>query len=276
MEDFISRSHELPAFSNSVIKENKAIRIVLVDGREFVRQGLRRMLESEKDISVVGDYASAEEALSEIPKLYQDIMLMGTQMPGMNMIEATRKLKGNSQNKDGDIIILADSMDYRDEALKAGATSYLLSDITRAELTQAIRHVYQNRHSLNECDRLVDETVELIIPPSANAAQLLRFMCQLEEMLHDDSTSFANIVYTVGSWNHGTVITLRIRHNATFSLPIMLTNMPNVEKVEEEPLTKDAPPSFLKKFNFLSKSSLSPSKRICVTLKETGMADMNS
>lgn len=276
MGDFIKRTHELLAFSNPAKKENKAIRIVLVDRREFVRQGLRGMLEPEEDMWVVGDCASVEEALSEIPRLHQDITLMGTQMRGMNMIEATRKLKRNGLNHNSNVIILADSADYRDEVLEAGAASYLLSDITREELTQAIRRVYQNRQSLNECEPFVNETVELVIPPSANAAQLVRFMCQLEEILHDDSTSFANIIYTVGSWNCSTVITLRIRRNAPFSLPIMLTNMPNVEKVEEEPLTKDAPPSFPKKFSFLSKSSISPSKRICVTLKETGMASMNS
>ena len=195
MEDFVRKSHELPAFSNSAKKENKAnraIRIVLIDRREFVRQGLRGMLESEADMRVAGDYASAEEALSEIQRLHQDITLMGTQMSGINMIEATRRLKRNNPNNSGDVIILADSMDHRDEALEAGAAIYLLSDIRRAELTQAIRQVYRNRHSL-------DETVELAIPPSVNTARLLRFMCQLEEMLRDDSTSFASIINTVGS-----------------------------------------------------------------------------
>jgi len=272
----MGKNHQLLAFSNSARKENKAIRIVLIDRREFVRHGLRIILESEEDMGVVGDYASTEEALSEIPGLHHDITLIGTQMPGMNMIEAIRKLKRNGLNHSSDVIILGDSVDYREDVLEAGAASYLLSDITRAELTQAIRQVYQNSHPLKECGHPVDETIELVIPPSADAAQLLRFMCQLEEILHDDSTSFANIIYTVGSWNCSTVISLRIQHDASFSLPIMLTNMPDVEKVEEEPLVRDVPPSVLKKFGFLSKSNISPSKTICVTLKETGMASRNS
>ncbi len=95
---------------------NKAIRIVLIDGRELARYGLRHILESEEDMNIVGDYASAEEALSETPRHRQDITLMGTQLPEMNWVEATRNLKRSRLNLGGDIIILAESAGHRSHA----------------------------------------------------------------------------------------------------------------------------------------------------------------
>ena len=247
----------------------RGIRILLVDGRELFRQGLRHMLESEEDMQVVGDYVSAEEALFEMIRLHCDIVIMGTWIPGMNWLEATRSLKRNKLSSGVDVIILAESADHEAEALEAGAASYLLKDITRVELARAIRQVYRNSHSLKECGHLVEEAVELVIPAPANTAWLLRFMCHLEEILHDD---FASIICTVGSWDRGTVITI-VPHSATLSsLLITLANMPEVEKVEEEPLERGTFSSFTKKFRLLPSLGINPSKRIRVTLKETDMA----
>ncbi len=246
----------------------KGIRIVLVDGRELVRQGLRHMLEVEEDMKVVGDYASAEEALAEMARLHQDIVLMGTQLPGMNWIEATRSLKRNKPNPCNAVIILAESGGYRVEALEAGAAGYLLKDITHVELVQTIRQVYRISPSPKERDNVVEEAVELVVPPPVNAAQLLRFMCQLGEILHD---GFASIICTVGSWDRGTTITIR-SYSTPSSLLITLANMAEVEKIEEEPLARDIFPSFTKKLGLLPRSRISLSKRIHVTLKETDIA----
>lgn len=245
---------------------NKAIKVVLVDGRELVRQGLRHMLEPEGDMTVVGDYASAEEALVQMARLRSDIVLMGNQMPGMSWIEATRSLKRSGPSSGAEVIILAESVDYRVEALEGGAASYLLKDITRTELVQAIRQVYRDRCSLKECDDLVEGAIELVVPPPADAAGLLRFMCQLAEILHED---FASIICTVGSWDRGTVVTIRPQPTTVVSLPIRLANLPEVEKVEEESLAGGIFPSFPKKLWFLPKLGISPGKRIRVTLKET-------
>lgn len=248
---------------------NRAIRIILVDGRELVRQGLRRMLESEEDMQVVGDYASAEEALFEMARLYQDIVVMGTQMPGMSWLEATRSLKKSGPGHGGDVIILAESMDCQAEALEAGAADCLPEDVTHGELAQTIRQVYRNRHSSKAINGLVEEAVELLIPPPTNAARLLKFMCQLGEILHDD---FASIICTVGSWDGGTVITIQPQPATSASLPLMLANMPEVEKVEEQPLAAGVFSGVAKKLGFLPKSGISCSKRLRVTLKETDTA----
>jgi len=251
----------------------KAIRILLVDDHELVRHGLRHMLELEEDIEVVGDYSGVEEAFPEMARLSPDIILMDAEMPGVNGIDATRSLKRNGLNYDGDVIVLAESVDYRAEAVEAGAASYLLKDITRAELTQAVREVYWSKQSPEGREGFVNETVELVIPPPANATWLLRFMCQLEERLHGNH---ASIMHTVGSWHLGTIITISLKPTALSGLLYQLGNMPEVQKVEEKGLARDVFSSFSKKFGILSRLSSRPSKRISITLKETSTARQES
>ena len=257
---------------------NKAIRILVVDDHELVRYGLRRMLEPEEDMEVVGDCANAEEAFSKLSKLRPNMVLMGAEMPGTNEIEATRGLKRNGLDYGGDVIVLGDSVDYRDKALEAGAASYLVKNVTRQELAQAIREVYQHRHSLKRRSGYVlerrsgyvDEAVELVVPPPADAACLLRFMRHLEEIFHDN---FATIVRTVGSWCSPTVITTVLGPTTSPSLLVLkLANIPEVEKVEEEPVARGAFASFPKNVGVLPGLNISPSERIRVTLKETSMA----
>lgn len=231
---------------------NKVIRILLVDDFEVVRYGLRYMLTAEEDMDVVGD-CDAEEASSEIARLYPDIVLTG-------MTGIIRSLKRNLDY--GGVIVLAESLDYRAEALEAGAASYLLKDVTRVELAQSIRQVYSNR------PLVVKEAVELVIPPPDNAAQLLRFMCQLGEIL-DNS---ASILWEAASRDCDTVITILTEPATSSSLLIKLANMPEVDKVEEEPLAEGTFSSLPKRFGFLLRLGISPSKRFSVTLKETGIA----
>ena len=79
------------------------------------------------------------------------------------------------------------------------------------------------------------------------------------------------MVHTVASWNQDTVITILLKPNRLPNLLDKLGNMPEVEKVEEEPLAKDAFSSFPKQLRALPSSRISPSKRVHVTLKETSM-----
>ncbi len=244
---------------------NKAIRIVLVDGSELVRHGLRHMLEPEEDMQVVGDYTSADEALIEMARLPYDIVLMGTKMPGMSWIEATRGLKRNGLHHSGDVIILAESLDYRAKAMEAGAAVCLLKDVACVELTQTIRQVYQNRRVSKEGYGFIEEAVELVIPSSAGAAQLMRFMCQLAEILTEN---FASIICTVGSWERGTDITIRQQSAMSSRLLFQLANIPEVDKVEEKPPARSALSSITKKRWFLPGLKISHGKRLYVTLKE--------
>jgi len=268
----LSRStHGLQESIEKRNKMNKYIKILLIDDRELVRYRLRRMLEPEEDMEVVGDYSSAEEGLSEIARLHPDIVLVDAQMKGVDWIEATRSLKRNECYPDTEIIILADSMERRVEALEAGAAGYLVKGVTHVELAQTIRKVYQNRHLPEAHEGFAEDEVELVVSPPANAARLLKFMCHLEEMLQDSSDNYAGIVHMVGSWDWGTVITILVKPAALSSVLDRLGNMPEVGKLEEESPAEGAFSSLPRRFGILPRSGIRPSKRVRVTLGEAGM-----
>lgn len=244
---------------------NKHIRILIIHDQEIARHGLQSMLELE-NMQAVGECDSAEEACDKVNMLHPDIVLIRAVMPGMNGIEATRSLKGTRIGYDGDVIMLAESVDYRAEALRTGAASCLLEDVTSAELADAIRQVFWSKHSPEE---FVEEAVELIVPPSANPAQILRFVCQIEKRIQN--YGYADIMHTVGSWDHGTVITVLVQSGRLSSFLDELGNMPEVEKVEEQPARYNSV-SFLKKSRLLLRLGISPCKKVRVILQETGMA----
>ena len=124
-----------------------AIRILLVDDHQVVREGLRRMLELETDMKVVGEAADAEEALNKVDSLSPEVILMDIKMSGMDGIELTRQLK--KKQPSCNVIMLTLYDEYLPQAIEAGAVGYLIKDIKREELTRAIRVVHQGRSSLN-------------------------------------------------------------------------------------------------------------------------------
>lgn len=188
----------------------KDIRVFLVDDHEIVRRGVRGMLEQEEDMEIVGDCSSVEEALLQTEIFSPNIILIEAKMPGMGGIEATRRYC--RKRTSAKIIMLTSCEDCLTEAMEAGAVGYLLKDIKRQELAQAIRRVYNGELVVDErftlqgveggseylplgCDSsgtLVKEA-ELIILSPIEAARLLRFAYQVEEALE------ATIVQQVGS-----------------------------------------------------------------------------
>jgi DNA-binding NarL/FixJ family response regulator len=122
----------------------KSIRVLLVDDHQVVREGLRRMLDLDKDIEVVGEAASGEEALTKADQLSPDVILMDVKMPGMGGIDAIRELK--TKRSPASVIVLTLYEDkYLAQAAEAGAVGYLLKDVSRDELIKAIRAAYQGQ-----------------------------------------------------------------------------------------------------------------------------------
>jgi len=123
------------------------IKVLLVDDHQVVREGLKRMLELDKEIEVVGEAASGEEALTQAQRLSPDTVLMDIRMPGMGGIEAIRQLKAIQPTVN--IVVLTIYQDqYLVQAVEAGAIGYLLKDINREELTRAIRAAYLGQSPL--------------------------------------------------------------------------------------------------------------------------------
>lgn len=237
----------------------KDIKILLVDDHELVRRGLRRMLELEEDIEVVGDAADAEEAYSQMEVLSPDVVLMDVKMPGVNGVEATRVLK--ERKPACKVLMLTLYEEYLAESIEAGADGYLLKDAKCTELTQAIRQVYQSKRPLEERGGLLIEEVDLIIPPPADTTQVLRFITRLEKALG------ASIRQTIGSQGLGTSVTILLQPAPLAILLHKLKGIPNVEKAEEEAERPLAKGGLFKRFKAQPRPSPSPRKKIVINLK---------
>lgn len=117
------------------------VRVVIVDDHELVRAGLKGTVETERDLQVVGEAADGGEALALCRREHPDVVLMDVRMPGMNGLEATRAIKSELPRTAVLVVTMQENPDYLYEALKAGASGYLLKDASRTELVRAVRSV---------------------------------------------------------------------------------------------------------------------------------------
>ena len=117
------------------------IKVLLVDDQTLIRQGIRLLLELEPDIQVVGQAADGRRALEQVEALHPDVVLMDVRMPEMDGLAATRLL--SDKYPEVKVIILTTFEDDETvfEGLKAGASGYLLKDISSEEMAQAVRKV---------------------------------------------------------------------------------------------------------------------------------------
>jgi DNA-binding NarL/FixJ family response regulator len=126
-----------------------AITVMIVDDHEMVRRGACSYLEAQPDISVVAQASSGEEAVKLAQEFIPDVVLMDLVMPGMDGVEATRRVKDISPRSQ--IVILTSF--HQDEfifpALQAGAISYLLKDVKASELVEAIRRAARGEATLH-------------------------------------------------------------------------------------------------------------------------------
>lgn len=116
------------------------IRLLLVDDHAVLRSGLKMLLNSQKDMAVIGEAESALKAIMEAKELNPDIVLLDISMPGMSGLEAIEKIKSNSLAKVLMLTMHADEK-YLQNALEVGASGYVLKQAADTELLQAIRDV---------------------------------------------------------------------------------------------------------------------------------------
>jgi DNA-binding NarL/FixJ family response regulator len=118
------------------------IRILVVDDQTLVRAGFRMILEAEPDLVVVGEAADGEAAVSQVEEHRPDVVLMDVRMPGLDGIEAARRILG-LQDIDPKVIMLTtfDMDEYVYDALVAGASAFLLKDVPPEHLVDGIRAV---------------------------------------------------------------------------------------------------------------------------------------
>lgn len=165
---------------------NEPITLLIVDDHAVVRRGARAFLDAEEDFAVIGDVGSGAEAVLLAADLVPDVILMDLVMPGMNGVEATRRIKQISPRSQ--IIVLTS---YHDDehlfpALRAGALSYLLKDVPLSELADAIRKAARGEATIHPhvAARLVQEQEEARGTPHRNATLYILLSEREREVLH--------------------------------------------------------------------------------------------
>jgi DNA-binding NarL/FixJ family response regulator len=144
------------------------VRVLIVDDQALVRTGFRMILEAEEEVEVVGEARDGAEAVAEARRLQPDVVLMDVRMPELDGIEATRRLLGNG-GVDAKVVMLTtfDMDEYVYEALRVGASGFLLKDVPPEQLVEGIKAVASGDALLapSVTRRVIEEFVRR--PPSA-------------------------------------------------------------------------------------------------------------
>ena len=148
------------------------VRVLIVDDQVLVRTGFRMILEAEPDLEVVGEASDGIEAVTQARALKPDVVLMDVRMPEVDGIEATRQLLGGGDTEAKVVMLTTFDMDeYVYEALRAGASGFLLKDVPPEQLVAGIRAVASGDALLapSVTRRVIEEFVRR--PPDSVRAQ---------------------------------------------------------------------------------------------------------
>ncbi len=124
-------------------------RILIADDHAVLREGMRNLLEQEKDFEVIGEARDGEEAVELVSQLKPNLVLMDIVMPRLNGIEATKRIKEGSPATNILILTAYDDTSYILGLLEAGACGYLLKNARSSEITKAIRAVQSGESVLD-------------------------------------------------------------------------------------------------------------------------------
>lgn len=135
--------------NDSGVKPTRDIRVVLADDHAVFRQGLRRLLELEPDIHVIGDAANGFDAVRVVRELQPDVVLMDVSMPGIDGIAATRAILAERAGVAVVILTMFDEDEYAFQAIRAGARGYLLKTSCAQDVVEAVRVTHQGASSVD-------------------------------------------------------------------------------------------------------------------------------
>jgi DNA-binding NarL/FixJ family response regulator len=159
------------------------VKVLIADDQALVRTGFRMILDAEDDVEVTGEAADGLEAIAAARSERPDVILMDVRMPNMNGIEATRRLVDKDDVDPIRVLILTtfDLDEYVYDALRAGASGFLLKDAPPEDLVQAVRVVARGEGLIapSITKRLIEEIAQR--PPQHNAPpEALRSLTQRE------------------------------------------------------------------------------------------------
>jgi DNA-binding NarL/FixJ family response regulator len=157
-----------------------SVRVLLVDDQSLIRTGFRMILDAEEDIEVVGESADGTQAIDSVKRLKPDVVLMDIRMPEMDGIEATRRIVGDPDAERPVRVLMLTTFDldeYVYDALRAGASGFLLKDVPADQLVSGIRLVAEGDSLLapSVTRRLIEEfskTQRADAPPPASFDEL--------------------------------------------------------------------------------------------------------
>jgi DNA-binding NarL/FixJ family response regulator len=163
------------------------IRVLVVDDQPLIRAGFHKMVEARPDLEVVGEAADGAEAVAQARRLGPDVVLMDVRMPTMDGLEATRQLAGPGVANPTRVLILTtfDLDEYVYEALRAGASGFLLKDAPPEELAAAIRVIAAGEALLapSVTRRLIQRFADQPPPKAVDAKSLERLTERETEVL---------------------------------------------------------------------------------------------
>ena len=150
------------------------IRVLIADDQELVRAGFRMILDVEEDIEVVGEAGDGAEAVEAVGQLGPDVVLMDVRMPGTDGIEATRRLTAAGSHARVLMLTTFDADEYVYDAMKAGASGFLLKNAPPAQLVAAVRATAAGEVQVAPAivRRMVDEFVRRPPPGTARPSAL--------------------------------------------------------------------------------------------------------
>jgi DNA-binding NarL/FixJ family response regulator len=159
------------------------VKVLIADDQALVRTGFRMILDAENDVEVTGEAADGLEAIAAAQSERPDVILMDVRMPNMNGIEATRRLVDKDDVDPIRVLILTtfDLDEYVYDALRAGASGFLLKDAPPEDLVQAVRVVARGEGLIapSITKRLIEEIAQR--PPQHTASpEALRSLTQRE------------------------------------------------------------------------------------------------
>ena len=170
------------------------IRVLIADDQALVRAGFRAILETQADLEVVGEAADGTEAVHLAQQLRPDVVLMDIRMPGLDGIEATRRLLREPEAPRVLMLTTFDLDEYLYEAMKAGAGGFLLKDAPRDKLIDAVRTVAAGDALLAPAllRRLVEDYISRPAPGAAPPAELDELTPREREVLTLIARGLAN------------------------------------------------------------------------------------
>jgi len=127
-----------------------AIRVLLADDHKILREGLKKLLKSQKEIEVIGEASDGIQTIEKMHALDPDVILLDIIMPRMNGISAIKKIKESQSETEIVILSIKDDIFYAQQALQAGAIGYLSKRTAADKVVQAVRLAHQGKRFISQ------------------------------------------------------------------------------------------------------------------------------